>query len=303
VAAVLIAAALFLPTVGRGAERPPIIDVHVHAYTADARFGTRWTNPLTGLEMVATPDAESHERATAAAFARYNVVRAVVSGGDHDAVLRWREHDPGRIIAGFAVDDPSSLDLTFLRKEHAAGRLQVIGEVAPQYAGILPTDPRLEPLFALAEELDVPVAYHMHPGPPGAPYMGLPKMRAGNGSPLLLEDVLVRHPKLRLYVMHAGWPMLDELVGLLYTHPQVYVDVAVIDWSQPRPEFHRYLRRLVEAGYGKRIMFGSDQMVWPDMIGVAVQAVESADFLSAEQKRDIFHDNAARFLRLKTPVP
>jgi predicted TIM-barrel fold metal-dependent hydrolase len=45
-------------------------------------------------------------------------------------------------------------------------------------------------------------------------------------------------------------------------------------------------------------MFGSDQMVWPQAIGMAVQAVESATFLTKEQKRDIFHDNAVRFFRL-----
>jgi uncharacterized protein len=31
---------------------------------------------------------------------------------------------------------------------------------------------------------------------------------------------------------------------------------------------------------------------------VAIARIESAPFLSAEQKRDIFYNNAARFLRL-----
>lgn len=68
--------------------------------------------------------------------------------------------------------------------------------------------------------------------------------------------------------------------------------------GQPRKGFHAYLRRLVEAGYGKRVMFGSDQMVWPEAIGMAVEAIEAADFLTREQKADIFYNNAARFLRL-----
>jgi len=117
-------------------------------------------------------------------------------------------------------------------------------------------------------------------------------------NPLLLEDVLVKHPKLRLYVMHAGWPMIDQTLGLLYAHPQVYVDIAVINWVLPRAEFHTYLRRLVESGFGKRIMYGSDQMMWPEAIGRSIEAVESANFLSAERKRDILYNNAARFLRL-----
>jgi hypothetical protein len=117
-------------------------------------------------------------------------------------------------------------------------------------------------------------------------------------NPLLLEEVLLRHPKLRIYVMHAGWPMSDAMIGLLWAHPQVYVDVGVIDWAIERKEFHSYLRRLVEAGFGDRVMFGSDQMEWPEAIGAAIEGIESAAFLSDEQKRAIFYDNAARFLRL-----
>ena len=76
------------------------------------------------------------------------------------------------------------------------------------------------------------------------------------------------------------------------------MDIAVINWALPRQEFHRYLQRIVEAGFGKRVMFGSDQMVWPDAIDIAIDAVASAEFLSDDQKRDIFYNNAARFLRL-----
>ena len=52
------------------------------------------------------------------------------------------------------------------------------------------------------------------------------------------------------------------------------------------------------AGLGKRLMFGSDQMVWPEAIGLAIEGIESADFLTVEQKRDIFYNNAVLFLRL-----
>ena len=45
-------------------------------------------------------------------------------------------------------------------------------------------------------------------------------------------------------------------------------------------------------------MFGSDQMVWPEVIGENIEMIEAAEFLSEEQKRDILYNNAARFLRL-----
>jgi len=40
-------------------------------------------------------------------------------------------------------------------------------------------------------------------------------------------------------------------------------------------------------------------MVWPGTIDVAIQSIETAPFLTLEQKRDTFYNNAARFLRLK----
>ncbi|MEN3370046.1 MAG: uncharacterized protein V7609_2189 [Verrucomicrobiota bacterium] len=277
----------------------PIIDVHVHTYATDERWTLKVPNPVNNEPMVATTE-QAHMAATIAQMDRYNVVKAVISGdgGGYDANLRWEAKSPERFIVSYSFDDPSKTDLEFIRKEAKAGRVHGIGEIGPQYEGIAPNDPVLEPFYALAEELDLPVAIHVGPGPPGAAYVGFPKYRMALSNALLLEEVLIRHPKLRLYVMHAGWPLLNEMIGLLYAHPQVYVDVGVINWTQPRKEFHAYLRRLVDAGYGKRIMFGSDQMVWPEAIGMAVEAIDSADFLTQEQKADIFYNNAARFLRL-----
>ena len=68
----------------------------------------------------------------------------------------------------------------------------------------------------------------------------------------------------------------------------------------PRAQFYAELRRLVDAGFVKRIMFGSDQMIWPQAIGVGIETVRQASFLSEQDKRDILYDNAARFLRLSS---
>ncbi len=277
-------------------DRRPIIDVHVHVYAEDVRWIYKVPNPLTGQPMIATTE-QAHMQATLAEMKKHNIIKAVVSN-DYQAVLRWKAASPDHIITSFGFDDPSSLDLEFLRREHAAGRLMALGEIGAQYEGIAPNDPQMEPIYALAEELDIPIGIHIGLTKPGGAYDDFPKYRAALGNPMLMEEVLIRHPKLRIYVMHAGWPMLDQMVALMWAHPQVYVDTGVIDWGLPRKEFHAYLRRLVEAGFGKRIMFGSDQMVWPETIGMAVEGIESAAFLTEEQKRDIFHNNAVRFFRL-----
>jgi uncharacterized protein len=83
---------------------------------------------------------------------------------------------------------------------------------------------------------------------------------------------------------------------MLSQYPQLYVEIGVLAVTMPRAEFHAFLERLVRAGMGKRIMFGSDQMIWPGIIEASIEAVETAD-LTKMQKRDIFYNNAARFLR------
>jgi predicted TIM-barrel fold metal-dependent hydrolase len=175
----------------------------------------------------------------------------------------------------------------------------MLGELGLQYRGVRPSDVSMDPYFKLAETLDIPVGIHTGLGDAGTPYNCCPKFRTSLGNPQLIEDVLVRYPKLRVSLMHAGYPYLAETKALLYVYPQVYVDIGVLDWALPRVEFHSYLKALVDAGFAKRIMFGSDQMVWPEAIGQAIDGVESVPFLTPEQKRDIFYNNAATFLRLE----
>lgn len=273
-----------------------IIDVHVHAYATSDYFGSEFFNPLTGDTITASLGPDEHLKETFAAFDALGIVKAVVSPGTPQGVAAFHQHDPDRVLVGHNIDE---LNLDAARSAHEAGLLDVIGEVTLQYGGVAPDDPRVETIFGLAAELDVPIGYHMFPGgPPGRAAIGMAKMRGAHGNPLLLENHLERYPSVRLYVMHAAWPMISELLALLYAYPQVSVDIGVIAWGQPRAEFHYYLRRLVDGGYTDRIMFGSDQMVWPQTIGMSVDAVEEASFLSEEQQQAIFYDNAATFLRL-----
>ena len=176
----------------------------------------------------------------------------------------------------------------------------MLGEVTAEYAGATLSDPRYEPYLALAEEMDIPVALHTGTGPPGISYDECCRgFRVALGNPILIEDALNRHPKLRVSLMHAGWPFLQETIAILFEYPQVYADVGAADWLLPRAEFHAYLGALMRAGFGKKIMFGSDQMYWPEGLGLAVEGIESAPFLTPAEKRDIFYNNAVRFLKLE----
>ena len=294
---------------------PPIIDMHLHALPAKgwpggpsiicpgmefAAFDPRgkwdpnhiWEtcpNPL-----VAPATDEELLREILAFMDRCNIVLAATSG-PLEYVRRYRQAAPNRIMPGSNTIVSTLGAPDSLRELIRKGEIAILGEIVPSIEGISPDDEILEPYLALAEELDVPLAIHVLSFQPV--YM-FPQNRATLNNPLLLEKMLIRHPKLRIYVMHAGYPMLNEMISLLAMHPQVYVDVAGINWLLPRKEFYRYLRALAEAGYGKRIMFGSDASMWPKTLSIGVEAIESADFLTEAQKRDILYNNAARFLRL-----
>jgi hypothetical protein len=317
-----MAVVLFLVGASAAAQLPPIIDMHLHADAADDNgppplaicpgepFATHdpreeWIQVFT---LAAKKPAcknpiwgpltdEGVMRETLAILNRRNIV-GLASGPLLD---KWRTPGGLRILPALEFHGaPESWPKPDeIRKKLKEGGYHALAEVAIQYAGISPSDPRFDPYLAVAEELDVPVGIHIGTGPPGAPYFPPYKnYRARLHSALELEEALMKHPKLRVWIMHAGWPMLDDLLAILWAHPRVHVDVAVIDWALPRAEFHRYLQRIVEAGFGKRVMFGSDQMNWPKTIDYALESITSAPFLSEEQKRDILYNNAARFLRL-----
>ena len=89
------------------------------------------------------------------------------------------------------------------------------------------------------------------------------------------------------------------MIAVMYAHPQLYVDIGILDYAYPEKDFYAYLKRLIDAGMEERIMFGSDNMVWPDAIAVAIERIRHAPFLNARQKQLILHDNATRFLRIE----
>jgi predicted TIM-barrel fold metal-dependent hydrolase len=309
-------------------KRPlPVIDMHVHALPANAQgpapihVGAPFrdlglhdpaqdyrkvfmhalkTNAWADTFLTSPTTDDSMRMLTLAALQQHNVY--AVTSGDMDMVRAWKKAAPRRIIPSvywdFNMALKRGLTVDSLEKLFTSGEFKVFGEVTIQYAGISASDTAFDPYLALAERLDVPVGIHIGCGPPGAPYIGAVNYRARLHSPLVLEEALLRHPRLRVYAMHAGWPMLDDMLATLYTHPQLYVDVGAICYMVPTREFYFYLDRLVNAGFGKRILFGSDNMVWPQAIGKGIATIQQADFLTETQKRDILFNNAARFLRL-----
>jgi len=306
-------------------EGLPIMDMHVHTGVepemrlalcvpwvtqfppwdpSDGPWKDIWLKAMTEPQCPDPIWSPGSERAvmeeTIAAMERRNVFG--VLSGPQDAAARWMKAAPGRFLPSLQFrigrDDISPTDM---RQIFARGDAAVLGEISNQYAGIALDDPRMEPYWALAEELDIPVAIHIGDGTVGTAYLGFDDMaayRARLTNPYDLEDVLVRHPRLRVSVMHLAAPLTDELIAVLAAHPQVYTDIGGMQWYYPRAFFYEILRKVVDAGFSTRVMFGSDQGDWAGVIEPAIAIIEDAPFLDPQQKRNILYNNAARFLRL-----
>ncbi|MFN1834946.1 amidohydrolase family protein [Balneola sp. MJW-20] len=308
---------------GNTQDRLPIIDMHMHAFPADQQgppplalcspmeefpawdqrkpYGEVWMdilkNPTCEDPMWSPETDEELRNQTIEVMKEHNIIGMI--SGTPDFVNTWMNAAPGRFYSGLNFNAASRrYSVDSVRALYEAGRLDVLAEITNQYSGMDPTDERMDPYWKMAEELDIPVGIHIGPGPPGVIYLGATGYRARLHSPLTLEEVLVKYPRLRVYVMHAGYPMLDDMLAVLYAHPQVYVGLGVIIFTRPKKDFYRYLERIIDAGFGNRILFGSDQMVWPEAIERSIETINNASFLTEQHKRDIFYNNAARFLRL-----
>ena len=319
----LVAALLSLASLAAAQKPLPIIDMHLHAMNVDAngpvptaigRGNPSWPdydpekswletfmhfmkNPYGDNPIVSPMTNDELRDQTLEVLKRRNIY-GLTSGGRLDEYI---EHGGEYVMPSLSfstnIDHWPSPDE--VRKILETGKYRVFGEVAIAYQGTSPNDPRLAPYLEILEELDIPLSIHVGTGPPGASYLpGINNHLGRLHSAFEIEEVAIRHPRLRINLMHAGWPLADHLIAVLYNHPQVFADVGVICYVLPREAFHDYLRRIVQAGFHRRIMFGSDQMNWPDAIEEGIAAIETAPFLTEEQKRDILYNNAARFLRL-----
>lgn len=253
-------------------------------------------------------------------MARTNVQTTLLYINEPSDIDDWVIESPGRFVASVAMpcwrnrDDsyycfPDSGGwprLDWLERELAARRVRALGEMLFNYSGVHPDDPRMRPYWALAAKYDVPVLVHTGRGP--GPGQG-PREDEGCcvayegslGNPELLRPVLERHAGLRIALLHfgAGQPpehayFHDEALALLRDYPSVYVDLTIVSSVAPPEVYAAELRRLIDAGFGDRIMFGTDNLPGQPI----VDRLAAMDWLSDEQRRAILFGNAARFLRL-----
>jgi predicted TIM-barrel fold metal-dependent hydrolase len=182
----------------------------------------------------------------------------------------------------------------------------VFGEIDAAWLGEPISGSHLAPYWDLAEAVQVPVAVFTGLAPAGTSFRACCTGYRATAARLEdVEEVLVRHPRLRMDLMQAGWPYREHTIALMHSYPKLYADLGNLAGNPtiPREEFFDYLHALVRAGLSKRLMFGSglSAQEWGAKIGPIVEAIQAAPFLSEEQRADIFYRNAERFLASRGP--
>lgn len=276
-----------------------IIDMHIHSYE-DSHFVNAATD-FYGNKGSA--NASTHLKETFVAFSKYHIVKAVVSGSPK-SVETWAANDKNnRVIRGIALDNPTDFGMDSIQFEKMVmdKKVEVFGEIGTYYSGTTLADSGWQPYLRTCEKYDIPIAVHTGGGDPGGTYSSSPKARLKYGDPYLIEDVLVKYPKLRIYLMHAGEDWYEHALRLMAYYPQLYTDIAVLLWVEPLDQRYavEFLKAAKHSGYLNRVMFGSDQMRWTYAIEKSIRFLNSLSFLTKKDKEDIFYNNAATFLKLK----
>lgn len=278
----------------------PIIDVHLHISKG---------NPESELYNKYDEDKDLAKlKFTQEEFDKHNIVLAL-GGGPIPYAEMWAKKDK-RIWAGPILpcnpksdfqqpcDDPFP-DVDRLRELYQAGIFKSMGELFQVFLGIPTNDPRFDPYWQLASEFDIPIGIHASVTPPPRPFSkdrdNAPDFDSDAADPELLRPVLEKYPNLRIYLMHYGFMYSNEALDLMKDYENIYCDISAISLKMPKILWEHNVKRLFEEGFGNRVMYGHD---FTGTIRGNIEVIYSLDWLTEQQKRDIYYNNAARFLKL-----
>ncbi|MCS7033169.1 MAG: amidohydrolase family protein [Phycisphaerae bacterium] len=163
-------------------------------------------------------------------------------------VSDYIKRDPQRLI-GFAGIDPTESnapkEVKLAREELCLRGLTL----SPGDQDFHPSDTRAMRVYALAEELSMPVLFH-----PVGQLTEQSKLEYSR--PFLLDEVARTFPRLRIVVAQMGQPWIDETICLLGKHPHVFADVSGL---LARPwQAYNALVSAYQYGVIDKLLFGSD---------------------------------------------
>ena len=165
---------------------------------------------------------------------------------------------PGRLYGLFGIN-PFSRMAGVRELESAVRELGFVGAHLHPYGFELPLDHRrLYPFYAKCVELDVPVVIQVGHSAEAMP--------SEFGRPILLDNLALDFPELRIVAAHTGWPWVEELIALAGKHPNVFIATTAHAPRHWKPELVSFLNATRGAG---KVMYGTDYPVldWPGSLG------------------------------------
>ena len=212
---------------------------------------------------------------------------------DQELVANFVKQHNDRFI-GWCSVDPNDADCVE-QLEHYVNDLGLRGlKCSPIYQNWDPQDPRHLPLFKKAEALDIPVNVHQ-----GTSFVRPGPLKFAN--PILLEDIAVACPNLRMVIAHMGHPWEDECVVLIRKHPNLYANISALHY-RPLRHYQAFMSAL-EYGVEHKLIFGSDfPSATPEQVMAGQMKIN--DILDGtnlprvpdEMIHNILHENWKRFL-------
>ncbi|MEV4648130.1 amidohydrolase family protein [Saccharopolyspora sp. NPDC049357] len=162
----------------------------------------------------------------------------------------------------------------------------------PSIQGFSPNDPMAYPLYEAIEELGVPALFHTGQTGIGAGVPGGGGIRMKHSNPMLVDDVAVDFPELRIILAHPSFPWQDEALAVATHKPFVYIDLS--GWSPKYfpPQLVHYANSLLQD----KVLFGSDYpVITPDRW---LSDFEKLD-MKPHVRPKILKDNAVTLLGLR----
>jgi predicted TIM-barrel fold metal-dependent hydrolase len=161
----------------------------------------------------------------------------------------------------------------------------------PSLQGFAPNDALAYPQYEVIEELGVPALFHSGQTGIGAGLPGGGGIRLKYSNPLLVDDVAVDFPGLRIILAHPSFPWQDEALAVATHKPEVYIDLS--GWSPKYfpPQLVKYANSLLQ----NKVLFGSDYpLISPDRWLADFAELE----IKPEVRNKVLKDNAVRLLGL-----
>ena len=157
----------------------------------------------------------------------------------------------------------------------------------PHWFRTPPNDKIYYPFYAKCCELDVPIQIQIgHSAQTFVPTVA---------RPVLLDEVAIYFPELKIIGIHIGWPWVEEAIAVAWKHPNVYLGSDAHSPKYWKPEFIHYLKT---RGRHK-VIFGTD---WPVLEFERTRREIEALELSDEVQRKLFRENVIRVYKLKDAV-